>query len=35
MLDYADEILDAFDKAAPTGGSTNSSSTLDIIFKFD
>ena len=35
MLDYTDEIIDAFDKLDPTGGSTKSSAAPDIIFKFD
>ena len=35
MLDYIDGILDAFDKADPTGGGTKSSSAPDIILKFE
>ena len=33
VLEYIDEIIDAFDKAYPTGGGTNSSYTSSIIFK--
>ena len=33
ILDYIDEILDAFDKSYPTGVSTNSSAAPAIIFK--
>ena len=32
ILDYIDEIIDAFDKADPTGGGTKSSAAPDIIF---
>ena len=35
MLDYIDEIIDAFDKAYPAGGGTKSSYTPDISFKVD
>ena len=31
MLDYIDEILDTFDKGDPTGGSTRSSASPEII----
>ena len=33
ILEYIDEIIDAFDKAYPTGGSTKSSSASSIILK--
>ena len=33
MLEYIDEILDAFDKLDPTGGGTKSSATPAIILK--
>jgi hypothetical protein len=35
MLDYVDEILAAFDKAAPKGGGTKTSADPDSLFKFD
>ena len=35
MLDYINEKFDAFEKADPTGGSTKSSSALDIRFKVE
>ena len=35
MLDYINEILDTFDRAYPTGGSTKSSSAVDFLFKID
>ena len=35
MLDYIDEIRDAFDKLDPTGGGTNSSAAPAIICKVD
>ena len=35
MLDYIDEILDAFEKSDPTGGGTKSSAAPPIIFKFN
>ena len=35
MLDYINKILDTFDRAYPTGGSTKSSSALDIRFKVE
>ena len=33
ILEYIDEIIDAFDKLYPTGGGTKSSSASSIIFK--
>jgi hypothetical protein len=33
MFDYVDEIINAFDKAEPKGGSTKSSTALDNLFK--
>ncbi len=33
MLDYVDEIIDAFDKAEPKGGGTKSSAAPDNLFK--
>ena len=33
ILEYIDEIIDAFDKAYPTGGGTKSSSASSIILK--
>ena len=33
ILEYIDEIIDAFGKAYPTGGCTKSSSASSIIFK--
>ena len=33
MLDYIDEIIDAFDKSGPTGCSTKSSAATAILFK--
>ena len=33
MLDYIDEIIDAFDKSDPTGGGTKPSAAPAIIFK--
>ena len=33
ILDYIDEIVDTFDKADPTGGSTKSRAAPDILFK--
>ena len=33
MLEYIDEILDAFDKSDPIGGGTKSSAEPDMIFK--
>ena len=35
MLEYINKIIDAFDKAYPTGGSTKTISALDIILKVD
>jgi hypothetical protein len=35
MLNYIDEIIDAFDKAEPKGGGTKSSATPDDLFKVD
>jgi hypothetical protein len=35
MSDYADEIINAFDKAEPKGGGTKSSATPDNLFKVD
>ena len=35
ILEYIDEILDASDKAYPTGGGTESSSASYIILKFN
>ena len=35
MLEYIDEILDAFGKADPTGGGTKSNAAPGIIFKVD
>jgi hypothetical protein len=35
MFDYVDEILAAFDKAAPKGGGTKTSAAPDSIFKVD
>jgi hypothetical protein len=35
MLDYINEIIDAFDKAEPKGGGTKSSAAPDNLFKVD
>jgi hypothetical protein len=35
MFDYVDEIINAFDKAEPKGGSTKSSAAPDDLFKVD
>jgi hypothetical protein len=35
MFDYIDEIINAFDKAEPKGGSTKSSAAPDNLFKVD
>jgi hypothetical protein len=35
MFDYVDEILTAFDKAEPKGGSTKTSAVPDSIFNID
>jgi hypothetical protein len=35
MFDYVNEIINAFDKAEPKGGSTKSSAAPDDIFKVD
>ncbi len=35
MFDYIDEIINAFDKAEPKGGSTKSSAAPDDLFKVD
>jgi hypothetical protein len=35
MFDYVDEIINAFDKSEPKGGSTKSSAAPDDLFKVD
>jgi hypothetical protein len=35
MFDYADKIINPFDKAEPKGGSTKSSAAPDDLFKVD
>jgi hypothetical protein len=35
MLDYVNEILDAFDKAEPKGGGTKTSADPDSLFKVE
>jgi hypothetical protein len=35
MFDYVNEIINAFDKAEPKGGSTKSSAAPDDLFKVD